>query len=182
MPQPILAGIPAGGMKETYEVKILLCYLLASLDAPLSRENLAEICTSEGIVDYFTLCTALGELEQNGNIAPLGMDDNAPYALTPLGREAVEHLKTALPSSLRDAIVQRGMALLARIRRRNEVNTEIKPDGSGFRVFCTLHEGDFTFFTLTLYAPDREQAEILAANFRRKAPEIYEGLIGILIQ
>ena len=53
MADTIIAGISPGGLKETYEVKILVCYLLSALDAPLSRENIAEICTGSGITDYF---------------------------------------------------------------------------------------------------------------------------------
>ena len=173
MPEPILAGIPAGGMKETYEVKLLICYLLASLEAPLTLDNLSEVCTQDGLVDYFTLCTAVRELEENGNLA----SEQGVYALTDLGREAADKLKKALPSSLRDAIVKRGMRMLARLRRENEVSADIRRDGNGFQVLCSLHEESLTFFSLAFYAPDREQAEILAGNFKKKAPEIYQKLI-----
>ncbi|MGI5895072.1 MAG: DUF4364 family protein [Candidatus Merdivicinus sp.] len=177
MPKPILAGIPAGGMKETYEVKILICYLLKAVGKPLTRENICEVCCADGIVDYFTLCTALQELEQNGNICPLGMEEDAAFSLTPLGEETVENLKKALPSSLRDIIVRRGMNLLAKIRRENEVSTQITMDGSGFQVSASLHQGGVTFFSMSFYAPDAEQAQIIARNFQKQAGAIYETLI-----
>ena len=178
MPEPILAGIPAGGLKETYEVKILICYLLDSVGAPLTLHQICEICTADGVVDYFTLCTAMRELEENGNL----VREKEGCVLTDLGRETVENLKKALPSSLRDAIVRRGMALLARMRREKEVTAEVKPDGSGYQVICSLHEGSLTFFSMAFYAPDRVQADIIAGNFRKKAPELYESLIGTLIE
>ena len=91
-------------------------------------------------------------------------------------------IRYLLPSSLRDAIVRRGMALLARMRREKEVTAEIKPDGSGYQVICSLHEGSLTFFSMAFYAPDRVQADIIAGNFRKKAPELYQGLIHALTE
>ena len=181
MAEPIAAGVSYGGMKETYAVKILVCYLLSAMKVPLTLENICEICTEEGIVDYFTLCTAIDELEKNGNLSP-GTDGEgaAGYILTPLGLETVENLKKALPTSLRDLIVRRGMALLARLRREQEIVTDIQPDGSGYQVTCTLHEGELTFFSLSFYAPDQEQARIIAENFFAQAPELYQALVRTL--
>ena len=171
MAGPIIAGISPGGLKETYEVKILVCYLLNALDAPLSRENITELCTGGGLTDYFTLSTALSELEAGDQLR----EEAGRLTLTPRGRETAENLKQALPSSLRDNIVRQGMELLARLRRQNEV-----PDGKGFRVACAVHEGNLDFFTMTFYAPDREQAEIIARSFSRKSTEIYQDLIRTL--
>lgn len=176
MADTIIAGISPGGLKETYEVKILVCYLLSALDAPLSRENITEICTGSGITDYFTLSTALGELLASGQLG----EEEGYCVLTPLGRETAENLKQALPSSLRDNIVRMGMELLSRLRKENEVSAKILPDGKGFRVACSVHEGDLDFLTMTFYAPDREQAEIIARNFPKKSTEIYRGLIHLL--
>ena len=73
-----------------------------------------------------------------------------------------------------------GMELLSRLRKENEVSAKILPDGKGFRVACSVHEGDLDFLTMTFYAPDREQAEIIARNFPKKSTEIYRGLIHLL--
>lgn len=176
MAGPIIAGISPGGLKETYEVKILVCYLLNALDAPLSRENITELCTGGGLTDYFTLSTALSELEAGDQLR----EEAGRLTLTPRGRETAENLKQALPSSLRDNIVRQGMELLSRLRRQNEVSTKILPDGKGFRVVCSVHEGDLDFFTLTFYAPDREQAQIISKNFTARSTEIYRDLVRTL--
>ena len=178
MAETIIAGISPGGLKETYEVKILICYLLHSLEAPLTLENITEICTDGGVTDYFTLSIAVSELRTGGQLA----EEDGCYVLTALGRETAENLKQALPSSLRDNIIRQGIALLARLRKQNEVSAKILPDGKGFRVACSVHEGDLDFFTMTFFAPDRKQAEIIAHNFSRQSTEIYQGLIRVLTE
>ena len=97
-----------------------------------------------------------------------------------MGKETAENLRQALPSSLRDNVVQQGMELLSRLRRKNEVAAKILPDGKGFRVVCSVHEGDLDFFTLTFYAPDREQAQIISKNFTARSTEIYRDLVRTL--
>ena len=176
MAETIIAGISPGGLKETYEVKILVCYLLSTLNAPLTPENIVEVCTEGGLTDYFTLTTALSELKASGQLS----EENGSLSLTPLGKETAENLRQALPSSLRDNVVQQGMELLSRLRRKNEVAAKILPDRKGFRVVCSVHEGDLDFFTLTFYAPDREQAQIISKNFTARSTEIYRDLVRTL--
>ena len=45
---------------------------------------------------------------------------------------------------------------------------------------CSVHEGDLDFFTLTFYAPDREQAQIISKNFTARSTEIYRDLVRTL--
>ena len=55
----VIPGIGIGGMTDKYEIKILICYLLYSVHAPLSREQLNLIFQEEQLVNYFSFCYAL---------------------------------------------------------------------------------------------------------------------------
>lgn len=177
-----IAGIAPGGLKEVYEVKILICYLLHSVEMPLSSHNISEIFSEDGAVDYFTFVTALNELKSSGHLKVRQMDGEERYALTDLGVETAVNLKQALPSSLREKVVKRGMKLLSKIRRDNEVSTKIIPSQHGYQVSCSIHEGELEFLQLTLYAPDNGTAEIIARNFYQNATEIYQGLLNKLVE
>ncbi len=180
MPQPILAGIPAGGLKETFAVKVLLCCLLEAAGGALSWERLCEACCGEGLVDYFTLSTAMRELEQNGNIRALAAEDGAAYRLTALGEETVKKLGDTLPVSLREYLKEKGETLSTGVHRPKAIQAAVEPDGSGFQVRCSLHEGNLAFFSMSLYAPDRQQAQLIARNFEKRAAELYGHLVGML--
>ena len=58
MADNFIAGIAPGGLKEVYEVKILICHLLYSVEKPLSVDNINEIFSKDDAVDYFTFTTA----------------------------------------------------------------------------------------------------------------------------
>lgn len=177
MAEPVLAGIPAGGLKEGHEIKVLICYLLASAGGALRWEEICEVCCGEGLVDYFSLSTATQELEKFGNILSLVAERGLVYQLTGFGMETVKSLGKTLPASLREFIEQQGEKLAARARREKEVQTEVRAEGNGFQVSGSLYEGALAFFSMSLYAPDREQAELIARNFQECAPELYGQIV-----
>ncbi|MEG2596816.1 MAG: DUF4364 family protein [Oscillospiraceae bacterium] len=177
-----IAGIAPGGIKEVYEVKILICYLLHSVEFPLSQQNLGEIFSADEAVDYFTFVTALNELKASGHLYTMIVEEEEQYRLTELGVETALNLQQALPSSLRDKVVKRGMGLLAKMRKNNEISTKIEPCHNGYHVICSIHEGSLEFLSLSLYAPDEGQAEIIAKNFYEKSTEAYQQILKLLSQ
>ena len=177
-----IAGIAPGGLKEVYEVKILICYLLHSVETPLSSHHISEIFSEDEAVDYFTFVTAMGELKASGHLDIRETDGEERYILTDLGVETAVNLKQALPSSLREKVVKRGMKLLSKIRRDNEVSTKIVPHQNGYHVICSIHEGELEYLNLSVYAPDDGTAEIIARNFYQNATEIYQGLLNKMVE
>ena len=170
-------------MKQHLYTKLLIlyfvlggiCFLLLSSGGSYLVEKRLERSTGESLYRAASQMVSGNELRQS-----VKDPEHGSLSLTPLGKETAENLRQALPSSLRDNVVQQGMELLSRLRRKNEVAAKILPDGKGFRVVCSVHEGDLDFFTLTFYAPDREQAQIISKNFTARSTEIYRDLVRTL--
>ena len=47
------AGVEPGGLWHKNDIRILLCYILASVGAPLSRQDLSRIIQEKGLANYF---------------------------------------------------------------------------------------------------------------------------------
>lgn len=47
------AGVEPGGLRTRDEIRILLCYLLTSVNAPLSREDILQSVQGLGLANYF---------------------------------------------------------------------------------------------------------------------------------
>ena len=62
-------GVEPGGLWNKNDIRILLCYLLASVDAPLSGEDIEKIVQERSLANYFEVRDALAALEQLGNVA-----------------------------------------------------------------------------------------------------------------
>ncbi len=177
MADNFIAGIAPGGLKEVYEVKILICYLLYSVEKPLSVDNINEIFSKDDAVDYFTFTTAFAELKNSGHLKEIESDGVLYYSLAELGIETAVSLQQALPSSLREKVTKRGLKLLAELRRENEIKTDIVKKDKGFDVICIVEDGGVEYLKLKIYAPDIETAETIEENFKKNSVEIYEGIL-----
>lgn len=45
-------GVEPGGLRSKDEIRILICYLLTSVGAPLAKNDLIQIITENGLANY----------------------------------------------------------------------------------------------------------------------------------
>lgn len=178
----VIPGIGIGGMTDKYEIKILICYLLYSVHAPLSREQLNLIFQEEQLVNYFSFCSALTELIKSDHLSVKKTDTGEVYTLKPFGIETAERLSHSLPASLRDNVVKTAMGLIARVKIEQENEVAITPSQNGYTVHFRMHDGSFDIMTLELFAPDLIQAEKIKENYLKDPLRIYRGLSTLLIE
>ena len=99
-------GVEPGGLRTKNQIRILICYLLSSVDAPLSRQDIIGIMQDNGLANYFEVTDALAELLGNGNITA---DEEHPDLLsaTRQARMIAKQLDAAVPLSVRERFPQR---------------------------------------------------------------------------
>ena len=61
-------GVKPGGLRSRNEIKILICYIICKIDSGITKEQLNEILSSEGLANYFEVNQALSEVIKNGNV------------------------------------------------------------------------------------------------------------------
>ena len=54
-------GVKPGGLRSRNEIKILICYIICKIDSGITKEQLNEILSSEGLANYFEVNQALSE-------------------------------------------------------------------------------------------------------------------------
>ena len=67
--KPFMQNVRKGGPSTLFDIKVVLCYLLNSLDAPISADDLFLIVQSEQLINYFELMSAISELCKGGHYA-----------------------------------------------------------------------------------------------------------------
>lgn len=174
-------GVGSGGLNDKYEIKILICYLLKSINVPFSREQLSYIFQDEQIVNYFVFCDALAELIASGHIISEKNGADEIYTLGEIGIETADKLGSSLPSSLRDNLVVASIKLIARVKNERENEADIVPYKNGFLVKCVIHDVEFDLLKFDMYAPDMLQAERIKQNFQDNPLKIYQGFVKLLI-
>ncbi|MCH3971617.1 MAG: DUF4364 family protein [Oscillospiraceae bacterium] len=172
------AGVDPGGLRTKDEIRILLCYLLSSVNAPLSREDVLACVQGMGLANYFEVTNALQELTENGNLI---LKDGC-YTATPQAHGIARQLDTALPLSVRDKAVKAAVGLLSQARRSRENAVEIeKCAGGGYQVHCHISGGKAELMSFTLTVPEMRQAKLIQHNFQKAPERVYQMLLALLI-
>ena len=69
------AGIELGGLRSRDDIRLLICYLLKSVDAPMTRQMLNDAMQEDGLANFFEVGQAMEELLKTGNITADILDD-----------------------------------------------------------------------------------------------------------
>lgn len=170
------AGVAPGGLRTKSDIRVLLCYLLASTGAPLKPCDLFGIMQENSLANYFEVTEALSELQQKGCITP---SDEYPGCVTvsDAGREIARQLDGTLPVSVREKAIDSALNLLAKAKREEENKVEIQKNEKGYFVTCHISDNDMDLMVFTLYAPDLYQARLIKRTFHRNPGYVYRMML-----
>lgn len=170
-------GVAPGGLLNSREIRVLVCYMLNSVNEPMDRQTIVEIVFSEGIANFFETEAAIEELAQLGNLTE---DENGVLELTPIGKEACETLMNRLPFTIRTRAVEAAVKLMARKRRAKDTCVEFEPLETGVAVTCSIDRSEHPMMSFTLVVADREQAELVRERFLDDPVTIYRLMVSLL--
>ena len=171
-------GIEPGGLRTTSDIRILICYLLNSVNAPLSREDILDICQDKGLANYFEVLDALSGLaERNCVSVTKSENEDDFYSIEDTGRAIAETLDVAIPLSVREKAVEAATAMLAKAKLEKENSVEITRIDEGYNVTCHISDGKIDLMKFTIYVPDIYQARKVKVNFLRNPGRTYQLLL-----
>lgn len=172
------AGIELGGLRSRDDIRLLVCYLLKSIDAPMTRQMLNDAMQEDGLANFFEVGQAIEELLKTGNITADILDDEEVISVTEKGREAAELLQTSLPKTVREKAVNSAIRLTtrAKIERENKIEVKKEDDG-GYTITFTLFDRDTEMMKLSIYVVDSLQLETVKQNFINDPVKVYSSII-----
>ena len=147
--------IAPGGLREQPEIKLLICYLLKTLDKPLTRTQINEILQEYQIANYFEVNGAMSELVNGGQVISEIVDGDEVISITSKSR-------------------------ITRDRIKKESKVDIEKLEHGYHVTFTILDVGTELLKITLYVADERQIEIVKNNFFNNAVGIYSNVISSL--
>ncbi len=169
-------------LTDSYAVKILICYFLKEIDRPVTPEQLTEIATADGIINYFYYTEAINSMLEANTILVEKIDGKTYYVLSEIGRNGAESFKNIVPKSFRDKILSSGLKLFAKIKIDNDVKCEITPLEKGFNVECKCYDMDVILMDLKLFAPDEEQAILIKEKIMLNPTDFYGKILNYALE
>lgn len=174
-------GIAPDGLREQPEIKLLVCYLLKTIDKSLTRTQINEILQEYRIANYFEVNSAISELVCAGQITSELVDSDELITITSKAKIDVARIERSLPRSVREKAVNAALKIIKRDRIKKESKVEVqKLDDGGYHVSLEVFDMDTQLLRITLYVADERQIEIVKENFYNNAVTIYSDVISSL--
>lgn len=155
--------------------KLLILYLLKTINIQLSELQLLRIVTDNGWLSYFDLKECMFELIESQLIVERDTPSGTFFAVTELGCSTVFYLEKELPASLRKAIDDYCEKNRDDLRLETELHADyIKIDEGEYKVMLKVLENQVPVFELNLITCSQASAETFISKWKKAAPAIYK--------
>jgi len=160
-----------GFIHDMLDVKVLILYVAARSNYPMTCQEIYELCYQDECLSYFDVCTAIPEMVKSGHLKEVEGDK---YEITEKGREDGELTADSIAFTVKQLAENAVARFNRQIRRSSFVKTQVVPRENGdYSVIMALDDELGNLMTLELYAPDRRQAVRLSKLFEKKAEDVY---------
>ena len=170
-------GVEPGGLYNSQEIKILICYMLMGAGEPMSRQAVQEILFGNGMANFFEITGAIDELIRLNNLTE---KEDGALELTETGRQAAGTLSGMIPYTLRERSVKSALQMLTRIRRERENSVTIEKLEHGYNITCTINDHRQPLMSFTLLVADQLQANMIKDNFLDNPVLLYRTMLAVL--
>ncbi len=160
-----------GFIHDMMDVKVLILYVTARSNYPMTAQEVYEVCYVDDCLSYFDVCTAIPEMVNSGHLRAV---EDERYEITPKGKETASLTEDSIAYTVKQKAENSVNRFNRQIRRSSLVRTQIiQRDTGDFSVIMALDDEMGNLMTLELLAPNQRQAVRLGKLFEKKAEEIY---------
>ena len=178
----VSAGVePVGGLFSTAEIKILICYILASINEPVPGKKLADVLHYEGIANCFEVNDAISSLLKSGQITVYNEKEDT-YSITESGKNIAETLRTSLPYAVKDRAYTAAFKMVSQFKNAKDTEIKITHEKGKTYVNCSALDGEVPFVSVKLLVTDDAQAASIKEKFLNNPSKIYSGIIQLLTE
>ena len=160
-----------GFIHDMMDVKILILFVMARVNYPVSCNELYELCYQDDCLSYFDVCTAVPEMVTSGHLKQV---DDECYEITDKGREHGALTEDSIAFTVKQRAENAVAGFNRQLRRASFVKSRVLPRSDGaYSVVLSLDDDAGSLMTLELAAPDQRQAVRLSKLFEKKAELVY---------
>ena len=168
-----------GFIHDMMDVKVLILYVAARSNYPMTLQEIYELCFQDECLSYFDVCTAIPEMVTSGHLQQVEQDR---YEITDKGRQDGELTADSIAYTVKQRAENAVNRFNRQLRRSSFVKTRVIPrDGGDCSVIMSLDDDMGNLMTLELMAPDQRQAVRLSRLFEKKAEQVYNGVMSELL-
>ena len=167
------AGVDPGGLRNTGDIGILICYILDTINIPISQSDLIDIIQENGLANYFEVSSALAELIKLNYVKYIDKKEKT-VEITPDGTMVSDQLSSELTESVKEKAVSAAFERIEERKLEKENPVVItKADGQGYYVNIRVNDGKRDLMSLSLFVSTSAEANMIRKNFYSNPEQIY---------
>ena len=168
-----------GFIHDMMDVKVLILFVTARSNYPLTMQEIYELCYQDDCLSYFDVCTAIPEMVTSGHLEE---QEDGRFAITEKGREAGTITEDSVAFTVRQRAETAVEKYNRQLKRSRFIKTHIVPREEGeCSVVMSLDDEVGNVMTLELMAPNRHQAYRLSRFFEQRAESVYKMVMTVLL-
>lgn len=167
-----------------HQIKILVLYTVNETPGPVPR-HVVETALALCDANIFAIQEALHDLLKNENLTQRNDENETPYLfMTEQGNCVIETLKKDAPLSYREKALAYAAIEMSKLRTQIgvEANVSSSTKGNDTEYFCDISLSDegLPLMKVSLFAPNKLQADMMAERFRKNPLNVYRKVLQIL--
>ena len=168
---------------ELAENKLLMLYVLKTINEPISNTQLTEIILENNFINYFTFQQYLAELEESKFVEYQEVNEKKLLALTEKGDNVLSLFKARISPSQISIVDKYIKEKIGIIKKELTIHADYTL-GSGddkFIVDLKAIEDKALLMQLKLSVPTKKQSTLICSKWKENPSEISTNVIKILI-
>ncbi len=175
------AGVRRGGLFNTAEIKILICYILNAINEPVPVNMLANLLHYEGIANGFEVSDAVVSLSDSGHIVQSDAKEDT-YIITDDGREIADTLNSSLSMTVKERAYIAAVKMFAKFKNAKDNTFEITKENGCTYITCSALDGGKPFISVKMQITDEHQGNCIKEKFLENPSRIYLQIIESLTE
>ena len=167
--------------KSLAESKILILYILNKIGKPVTNESLLKVVLTLTDMNYFYFQQFLLDLINEKYILNYNNGDDLVYSLTDEGKETLKLTQDMVPGIRKLRIDSNLKDNFEQVEEEVSITADYVPHSeTEYSVKLKVVESAVTLFEITTFAGSRDQAKLIADNWKENAKEIYPQILDLL--
>ena len=163
------------------ENKLMILYLLKKANCTLTNLQMQSLLYDVQDFNYYLFQHIISELITQDYVANYKQDEEWLYEITPQGEEVLELTSGILPGMIKDQLDRIIQEQLSKVQNEVAVTAEYLPESDNqYITSCKITENHKSLFELNVYCASKEQAKIIADNWKKHANEYYPVIIDMI--
>lgn len=163
------------------ENKVLILYVLSSVNKPITNDALYSIVSSAVDLNYFYFQQFLLDLISVKYVICYEKETQDVYEITEAGKNTLDLTLDILPGIIKLKVDTNFKSNIESIENSESIVAEFTPKSQDeYEVECKIVENGEIVFQIKTFAYSREQAQNIVHNWKKNANTLYPKLLEIL--